>query len=53
MLRSGGANYQGAEIALTTSYKTVADKWETNPATSQPWTPSEVNGIQGGIEVAS
>jgi RHS repeat-associated protein len=34
-------------------YETVTETWTTNPATTLPWTVSEVNGLQAGVEKAS
>jgi hypothetical protein len=53
ILRSGGSNYAGDTVSLTTSYRDVLSLWEENPATSAPWSPAEVASLEAGLEVVS
>lgn len=49
-LRIGGANHDGAITHTATSgYKTYVEVWSVNPATSLPWTDSDINSLQAGI----
>jgi hypothetical protein len=52
VIRTGGTDYFGASQVLTTSYITYRDVYDQNPDTSANWTVSDVNGIEGGFEVA-
>lgn len=49
--RTGGTDYTSGSRSLTTSYVEYTDLWEQNPATGQPWTPTEVNALQAGMKV--
>lgn len=51
-VRSGGTNYTGTTYALSTTYQEYSELREVDPATSAQWTPSNVNGVEGGMEVA-
>lgn len=51
VLRSGGTDYTGTTRALTTTYTGYYELYETNPATTFAWTPTDVNGIEAGMEV--
>jgi hypothetical protein len=53
LLRTGGTNYNGATVALASGYVNVADKWELNPTTSSPFTRTEVDALEAGVEVVS
>jgi hypothetical protein len=51
VIRTGGADYEGSVVALPTGLSEhVRDIWVNNPATSQAFTPSEVNGMEIGIK---
>jgi hypothetical protein len=51
VIRSGGVDYEGSAVALPTGLSEhVRDIWVNNPATSQAFTPSEVNGMEIGIK---
>ena len=52
VLRSGGTDYAGAAVPLTEAWFGIRRIHETNPATSVQWTPSGVNAIESGVEVA-
>jgi hypothetical protein len=51
VLRSGGNIYYTSTKALSTSYTSTNDIYETDPATSAQWTVGGVNGIETGMEV--
>lgn len=51
-VRVGGTTYAGAATALSTSAATTTNVWQTSPATSAAWTPTEVNAAESGVEVA-
>ena len=47
----GGAEYNGAAQALTTTFADYSAQWTTNPATGAAWTWSELNGLQAGMRL--
>lgn len=49
-VKSGVTSGYSSSKALPTSPASLAGIWETNPATSNPWTPSEVNGMYIGMQ---
>jgi len=49
-LRTGGSNYLGNAKAVGVYPTIVEARWETNPATQAAWTPSEVNGVEIGVQ---
>ncbi len=51
-LRQGGTNYYGATRVLGASYLGYYDLFETDPSTSIAWTPTGVNSLEAGMEVA-
>jgi hypothetical protein len=51
VLRSGGNIYYTSTKALSTSYTSSNDIYETDPATAVQWTVGGVNGIETGMEV--
>ena len=51
-IRSGGTTYVGSATALGTSYTSIQEIRETDPATSAAWTASGVNAIEAGFEAA-
>ncbi len=51
VLRTGGTNFYGPTQALSTNYISYLDMYDTNPDTGVDWTVSDVNGIEGGMEV--
>ncbi len=49
--RIGATNYPSAtDDSLSTSYVGYSRLMEVSPATSNPWTPAEVNGAEFGVE---
>ncbi len=51
-IRSGGTTYAGSAVLLGTSYVTVSEVLENDPATSAAWTPTNVNAAEVGFEAA-
>jgi len=52
LLRSGGTNYEGADVALSgTAYGGKQTIWMTDPATSAAWTATGVNNMQAGYKL--
>lgn len=49
-VRISSTNYENAEQTLTTNYKNFQDIMEVSPATSSPFTASEVNGAEYGTK---
>ena len=48
-IKIGGTVYYGTQRTASTTYTLYDDEWKTNPATSAPWTQSDVNDIQAGV----
>lgn len=51
--RVSGTDYAGSTVNTTTSYVYYSEVLETNPNSSAPWTISEVNAIEAGVEVVA
>lgn len=51
--RIAGTDYDGTAQTLGTSYLQQYQVYNTNPATSAAWTPSDVNGAEFGEKLAS
>lgn len=49
--RTEGTDYNSASTAVSAAARTVSQMFETNPNTSTPWTQSQVNAIEVGVEV--
>ncbi|MBM4467735.1 MAG: hypothetical protein FJ014_19665, partial [Chloroflexi bacterium] len=49
-LRLDGVDYDGDDLAMTTSYLSSTTFWWVNPATNQPWTVGEVSDVQFGVK---
>jgi hypothetical protein len=49
VVRSGGANYHGADIAMSEVFKSYSTVFETNPATGLPFTWAELDALQAGV----
>jgi hypothetical protein len=50
-LRSAGATYDnGADLSLDFGYGNYCAVWETNPATSAAFQPSEISALQYGVK---
>jgi len=44
-----GTQYNGDLITLTNSFTDYSQTWETNPRTNAPWSPADVNQLEGGV----
>lgn len=55
LMRIGGSDYAGSNLAVPTSFGLVQEVMETNPATGQPFTASEFNdaGFEFGPQSAT
>jgi hypothetical protein len=51
--RGGSTNYQGTGVYPTVSYMDYQQIWETDPATSAPWTASGVNAGEFGVDLVA
>ena len=51
-VRTSGNLYYGTTTALSTSYLTHYNIHQLNPNTTAAWTPSEVDNLEAGMEVA-
>lgn len=52
LFRIGGADYQGADLAIdTTSYKYCQEIIENNPATAAQFNVAEVNAMEAGVVI--
>jgi len=52
-VKHSGSEANGANFNPSTSYAYQQDVFETNPSTTSPWTPTEVNAMEAGIEVVA
>ena len=53
IIRTGASNYEGQTKWLTSGYAHIADLWEQNPGTALAWTISDVDGLEGGVELVA
>lgn len=53
VVRVGSTDYEGAEVALGSSYSVGREVIELNPATGLPWTIADVNALEAGYKVES
>lgn len=51
LLRSTSTDYNGTTVAVPASFGTIVEWFDQSPFTTGDWTPSEVNGLEVGIEV--
>jgi hypothetical protein len=52
-VKIGGTRYYSPSIPVNgIGFTAVAWQWDVNPATSAPWTNSDINALEGGIEAA-
>lgn len=51
VVRSGGTDYDGSNIALNATYTNHQQIYETNPATSSAFTKSEIDAAEFGMKV--
>jgi len=49
--RSGGTDYQGAQVSISDSYTYLKGIWETDPATGNLWTVNGFNAAEFGIQM--
>jgi hypothetical protein len=48
-LRSGGSDYEGSSVALSTSYTWAKSFWDTDPADAAAWSKSKVDALEVGV----
>jgi hypothetical protein len=51
VVRHSGTDYDGTNIALSSSAVAYQQVYETNPGTSSGWTKSDVDGMEAGVKV--
>lgn len=51
MCRSGGSNYEGAELFPGTNYGHYPQIWETDPDTASAWTETGINAAEFGLTI--
>lgn len=51
-VRSGGSNFNGTTVPLTTSYLYYPFIWQQDPNTAADWTEANVNAAEFGLEIA-
>ena len=49
VLNVGGTKYTGPELEPGVDYTFLTAIWDVNPATGQPWSPSDVDALQAGV----
>jgi hypothetical protein len=50
-LKAGATEADGADIALTEAWALYQTIWNTNPDDSAAWAPTDIDGLQIGVEV--
>lgn len=50
ILRTNSTQYDGTDRVLPASPNTYVHIWDVNPDTTNPWTPSEVDALELGVE---
>ena len=53
VLRSGAADYAGANETVLDTYKVAFSVWETDPADSADWTTAKINAAEYGYETVA
>lgn len=48
-LRSGGSDYEGSSVALSTSYTWAKSYWDTDPADAGAWSKTKVDALEVGV----
>jgi len=48
-VKTSSGTYYGAETTLTTSWNSYSTVYSTIPGTANPWTWTEVNGLEAGV----
>ena len=51
-VRSGGTNYDGSTVPLTTSYLYFPEIWQQDPDTVADWTEANLNLAEFGLEIS-
>jgi len=51
LAKIGGTEYVGDNFGIADAYNLGRSVFETNPATSAAWTPTDVNSIEAGIKL--
>ena len=51
--RSGAVDYFSADILVPATSATLANIWETDPATAAPWTEGGVNAMEIGVKAVA
>lgn len=51
ILRTGAADHVGTSVPLATTYQTIRQIWETNPATAVAWTQADIDALEAGAEI--
>lgn len=50
-IRTGGSDYFGGPVTLTTSWAPYSTTYTTNPNTSASWTWDQINSLQAGVSL--
>lgn len=53
VIRTGGSDFEGADVSLSDSYSSSRDLLELNPDTAAGWTIADVNALEAGYKVQS
>lgn len=53
VVRTGGADFDGDDVAPLTSYSNFGQVWEQNPDTTDEWSAVEVDGLEAGMKVTA
>lgn len=51
--RISGTDYNGTTVSLSASYAFITEPVSVSPATSNAWTDTEVNALEGGYELVT
>jgi phage-related holin len=50
-LKTGGTEYTGTEVTVTSTWTTYSQTWATNPKTGVAWTWADIDALQIGIRI--
>jgi hypothetical protein len=53
VVRSGGTDYDGASVSPLTTWGYLSEVRALNPATSAPWTTTEIAALEAGMKVTA